>query len=179
MKNSFWSDAALCGVFLGLEEIVFTTLEILTPFKGLGFLHFVVFIALLVFFTRRRAAVAGSDQTGYSYGKCLQYIVCMSLFAGILVGAYSALAANFFFPDKYQAAVDQTVSVLSQTGLYSGDMLRQMQSMIRRMVFSPVWVLFSNVFSYALKGLIYGLIVAAFTKRNPQLFVSEPSSDHE
>ena len=172
MKNSFWSDAALFGAFLGLEEIVFSLLEVLVPFKGLGFIQFVVFIALLVIFTKRRAALAGSDEMGYSYGKCLQYIICMSLFAGVLMGAYSALAANFFFPEKYHEDVAQTMSSLAQVG-YPGDMLRQMQTMLERTVFSPVWVLFSYIFSYAFKGLLCGLIVAAFAKRNPQLFGSE------
>lgn len=179
MKNSFWGDAALYGAFLGLAEIVFTTLELSVPFPGLGLLHFAVFVALLVLFTRRRVRLYGSEEAGYSYGECLKYILCMSLFAGVLVGAYTAVAANFFFPEKYQAVVDQALSVLSQSGMYTGEMLRQMQSMMRRMIFSPVWVLFSNVFSYAFKGVFCGLIVAAFTKRTPQLFGPDQTSDHE
>ena len=179
MKNSFWGDAALYGAFLGLAEILFTTLELAVPFTGLGLLHFAVFVALLVFFTKRRVRLCASEETGYGYGECLKYILAMSLFAGVLVGAYSAVAANFLFPEKYQAVIDQSLSVLSQTGVYTSDMLRQMQSMLRRMIFSPVWALFSNLFSYAFKGVFCGLIVAAFTKRDPQLFASDHSSAHE
>jgi len=179
MKNSFLGDAALYGAFLGLAEIGFVTLNLVCPFKGLGLLHFVVFVALLVVFTRRRVRLYASEELGYSYGECLLYILCMSLFAGVFVGAYTALAANFFFPEKYQALVDQSLSVLSQTGVYSTDMLRHMQSMMRRMIFSPLWVLFSNVFGYALKGTFFGLFVAAFTKRNPSMFGPEHTSGHE
>lgn len=179
MKNSFWGDAALYGVFLGLAEIGFAALELAVPFKGLGLLHFIVFIALLVFFTRRRVRLYASEESGYGYGECLLYILCMSLFAGVLVGAYTAVAANFFFPEKYQSVVDQSLSALSQTGVYTADMLRQMQSMMRRMFFSPLWVLVSNIFAYAFKGAFFGLFVAAFTKRNPSVFGPGQTSDHE
>ncbi|MDE6046890.1 MAG: DUF4199 domain-containing protein [Alistipes sp.] len=178
MKKSFWSDAALFGAFLGLEEIVFMILETLKPSTLLGLLHFAAFIALLVIFTKRRAALAGSDE-GYSYGKCWQYIVCMSLFAGVVAGAYSILAANFFFPEYYQSQLNQSLSILSQSGAYSAEMLREMKSLMTKMVVSPFWVMFSSLLAYAFKGAFCGLIVAAFTKREPQMFASDNDTAHE
>lgn len=179
MKNSFWNDAARYGAILGVEEIVFMLLETLKPSVLLGWLHFIAFVVLLVLFTRRRANLYGSGDEGYSYGQCWKYIVCMSLFAGVLAGAYSILAANFFFPEQYRAQVDQVLAGLSQSGIYSADMLRDMKSMMTKMVVSPFWVMVSSLFSYALKGMFCGLIIAAFTKREPKIFISESNSDHE
>ena len=176
-KTRFYEDAARYGAWLGIAEAAFTALGSWKPSALLSLLDIAVFITLLTLFTKRRAAQYGSAETGYSYGKCLKFILCMSAFAGILVGAYSIVASNFLYPEKYHELIDKTVGALAQTGLYGGAMLERMKELYEKMFFSPLWVVVTNVFSLAIKGLFFGLFVAAYARREPQMFGEGKADD--
>jgi len=172
-NENFWNDAARYGAWLGIVEIAFTALSTFSSTWIVSLLHLAAIIALLTVFTRRRVALYGSGEEGYSYGKCLKYIFFMSVFAGVLLGAYSIVAANFLFPEKYRAIVEQTISALAQTGIYADTMLEQMKGIYDKMFFSPVYVVLTNVFGMAVKGGFYGLFISAFTKRDENVFGGE------
>ena len=176
-KTKFWEDAARYGAYLGLVEVAFTALNAWKPSSLLSLADVVVFITLLVVFTKRRAALYGNGEDGYSYGKCLKYILCMSAFAGVLMGAYAIVASNFLYPEKYHEVIDKTVGALAQTGMYAGAMLERVKTIYEQMFFSPLWVVLTNVLSMLLKGLFFGLFVAAYTRREPQLFGDKKEND--
>lgn len=171
MKNTnFWTDAARYGAFLGVAEIVFAFAGMYTTSWAVSLLHLVATVGLLTLFTRRRVALYGTGDEGYGYGACLKYIFFVSLFAGILLGAYSIVAANFLFPERYHELVDKTVSALAQTGLYGDTMLAQMKGMYDKMFFSPIYVVLTNAFAMAIRGGFFGLFIAAFTRREARMF---------
>ena len=168
-KTRFYEDAARYGAWLGIAEVIFTALSAWKSSWLISLLDIVVFITLLMLFTKRRAAQYGGKE-GYSYGQCLKFILCMSVFAGILVGAYSIVASNFLYPEKYHEVIDKTIGALAQTGLYGGAMLERMKVLYEKMFFSPLWVVLTNVFSMVIKGLFFGLFIAAYVRREPQMF---------
>lgn len=175
-ENKFYEDAARCGAWLGLAEVAFTALNTWMPSALLSLLDVVVFVTLLVIFTKRRAAEYGREE-GYSYGQCLKFILFMSAFAGVLTGAYAIIASNFLYPEKFHEVIDKTIGALAQTGLYAGAMLERMKELYEKMFFSPLWVVLTNVLSMMLKGLFFGLFVSAFARREPQMFGGNGAGD--
>lgn len=177
-NTKFYEDAARCGAVVGVAEVAFTALEAWKPSGFVSLLEVAVFVTLLAVFTKRRAVRYGGEE-GYSYGRCLKFILCMSLFAGILAGAYAIVASNFLYPDKYHEIIDKTIGALAQTGLYADAMLEQVKGLYEKMFFSPIWVVLTNMLSMAIKGLFFGLFVAAYARREPQMFGTPKESDND
>ena len=177
-NTRFYEDAARGGVWLGIAESAFTALGMWRPSALVSLAGVAVTVTLMLLFTKRRAAVYGGDE-GYSYGQCLKFILCMSLFAGVLRGAYSIGAAHFICPGKYHEIVDRVVVTLSQTGLYDKPMLERIRELYEKMFFSPLWVVLTNVLSMVMEGLFFGLIVAAFARREPQLSGERKQDDDD
>ena len=178
-KTKFYEDAARYGVFLGISEVIFNALGMWKSSSLISLLNIVVFVTLMALFTKRRATMYGTGEEGYSYGKCLKFILAMSAFAGVLVGAYSIVASNFLYPDKYHEVIDKTVGALMQTGMYATSMLEQMKELYEKMFFSPLWVVLTNVLALVLKGLFFGLFVSAYARRQPQLFGESKADDDD
>lgn len=163
-KNNFWNDAARYGVIIALAAIVFDVLGFYVQNSLLSLLSLVVFVLLLMFFMKQRVAQHGAK--GYSYGQCLGFMVCVMLCAGFLEGAFMSVAANWLFVAKYDAILSQTVGLLDNTGFYTADQL----SLITRWMRSPLWLVFGSMIGSAIKGCFFGLFIASFTKRNPDIF---------
>ena len=178
-KTRFFEDAARYGAYLGIAEVAFTALGTWKSSGLISLLDIIVFVTLLCIFTKRRAALYGGGENGYSYGQCLKFIICMSAFAGILLGAYSIVASNFLYPEKYHELIDKTVGALAQSGLYAGAMLERMKTLYEKMFFSPLWVVMTNVLSLMLKGLFFGLFVSAYTRREPQMFGEQKAENDD
>ena len=78
---------------------------------------------------------------GYGYGQCLGFMVSVMLCAGFIEGAFMGVASNWLFAARYEAMI--------------GPSLVQ---------------LFSGMLASAIKGGFFGLFIAAFTKRDPDVF---------
>lgn len=171
-KQTFWSDASRYGAILGGVEIVFLLVGALLRGNGLlSLLELVVFIYLLYRFTNRRATLYGASE-GYSYGNGLRFILWTSIFAGILCGAYEIVARNWIFPAYYHEQLQQSLVVLSQLKL-SNAQLSEVQAMSEKVSFSPIWIVLGDTLGMLLRGLFFGLFVAAFTRREPDIFNEE------
>lgn len=172
-KKNLWNDAAKYGALIALVSIAFTVVGMYWTSGLLTFVSLVVFITLLYLFTKRRAMQYGDGERGYSYGQCLLFILCMMLFTGILEGAYQIVASNWLFAARYNEMMSQSLSLFENMGLYTDDQLEVMASMARRMLRSPVWLLFSSILGNVIKGLFFGLIVAIFARRTPDVFAGD------
>lgn len=171
-KQTFWSDASRYGAILGGVEIVFLLVGALLRGNGLlSLLELVVFIYLLYRFSNRRAALYGASE-GYSYGNGLRFILWTSIFAGILCGAYEIVARNWIFPAYYHEQLQQSLVALSQLKL-SNAQLSEVQAMSEKVSFSPIWIVLGDTLGMLLRGLFFGLFVAAFTRREPDIFNEE------
>jgi len=172
-KETFWNEVSRNGAVLGAVEVFFLLLSVLlfrSPVSGtsLTLLHLAVFITLLTLFTKRRAAACGKE--GFSYGEGLKYIFYISLFAGILCGAYEIVARNWLFSETYREIVKGTLTGVAQSGRFSGSQLAAMKGSIETMFYSPFWIVFTDVLGMVIRGVFFGLFIAAFTRREPDIF---------
>lgn len=171
-KQTFWSDASRCGAIIGGVEILFLIFEALLRGNGLlSLLNIAVFVTLIYLFTNRRATLYGREE-GYSYGNGLRFILWSSVFAGIVCGAYEIIARNWLFPAFYHEQLNQVLVAYSQLGLKSAQ-LADFKNMAEQMLFSPIWVVLVSLLGTALRGLFFGLFVAAFTRRDADIFTQE------
>ena len=178
-KSNFWSEASRGGAIIGLVSIAFALLGMLIPSVAFVFnlASFVVFIYLLFHFTRSRAALY--TQEGFTYSQSLGFIVAMALFTGIVMGAYQIVASNFLFTEKFEETLNQAIAAYSQMGVLDNATIDKMSSMMRNYIFSPIYVLISNVLSYIFYFAFLGLFISIGTKREPDMFEQEDSSDDE
>ncbi len=166
-KQTFRSDASRYGAILGGVEIVFLLAgALLRGNELLSLLELVVFIFLLYRFTLYGAA------EGYSYGNGLRFIFWISIFAGVVCGAYEIVARNWLFPAYYHEQLQQSLVVLSQLKL-SNAQLSEVQTMSETVTFSPIWIVLGDTLGMLLRGLFFGLFVAAFIRREPDIFNEE------
>lgn len=178
MENSFWNDAAKSGAVMALVQILAVTADLfLKPsLATLSTLFFVaVFVAVLVLFAKRRAVLAGT--AGFSYGQCMKYVFWTMFFAGILYGAWEIVARNLLFTGRYEEQMAEMLALMSR--IYPADMLDMATSMLRSMFFSPAWLVVLSVLSCVIKGCFFGLFIAAFTQRQPDVFNDSEEQDHE
>lgn len=135
-------------------------------------------IWLLARFTSQRSALY--VQEGFSYSQSLGFIVSMGIFAGIVSGAYEIIASNFLFTEKYEASLNNLIAVYSQMGTFDNAALDSMSKLYRSMLFSPVPVLMTQIFSLVLSYGFYGLFISIGTKREADIFQTvEPENESE
>lgn len=179
MKGTFWQDASRGGAVLGLVYVVSSALGMYIPQIAilLSIITTVVVIYLMIYFTRKRAAMFAKE--GYHYGKCFGFSVAMGLFAGFVTGAYEIVAANYLFTEEYHYALSVEVAAMRQLygSFMTADSLDMMEDILRAMMFSPIWVLLSQIFAQASNKAFFGLFVAMAAKRAPLVF--DESGDYE
>ncbi len=163
---------------MGVVSVLMSWVALLKPTTmWISVLGTVLFIALLYIFTKRRALSYGGGEEGFSYGQGLKYIFYMMLFGGVLFGAWEIVARNVLFTEKYEEALSQSLAIMENA--YPADMFDMMVSMSKKVMFSPLWVVFGAIVGLVVKGVFFGLFVAAFTRRNPDVFAEEPKNDAE
>ncbi len=168
-QATFWREASRGGAIVGLVGVVFSVLSMLLPkMNGLwSIANVALTIYLLFWFTRRRALKFPQD--GYSYGQSLGFILAMSIFAGIIAGAYQIVASNWLFPEQFEQMMEQMLVAFAQAGI-SGEQADAIALMYRSMIFSPMPALFWSIFGSVLGNGFFGLFVSIATKREPSLF---------
>ena len=182
-KNSFWNDASRCGAIVGVVHALFACLGLCFQSMSLliSLVALVAQIWLLARYTSRRSALFAKE--GFSYAQSLGFIVSMGFFAGIVSGAYEIIASNFLFTATYETNLNNILAVYSQLGTFDNAAIDIMSKLSRSMLFSPVPVLLTQIFSHVLNYGFYGLFISIGTKREPDIFeqdsitVSEPEND--
>lgn len=164
-NNGFWNDAARGGLVMAALAIIADVTGFYVQYMSLPFL--ILSVLVLTYLMRRRVAREGDR--GCSYGACLGFMVAVMLCAGFVEGAFMGVAANWLFSEQYTAMMAPSIAMLDNSGLYSGEQLDLMVRMMR----SPLVLIFGGMIGSAIKGAFFGLIIAAFTHRNPDVFADE------
>lgn len=175
MNNSYLFRASIAGAVIGAVSVVFDMMQICCPFTGLGLIGFLVPVVLIWFYARQYAISCG--KAGCSYGQVLGFIAVAMIFAGILYGAIKAVAVNTFIEEQYKALLGQSMDMIKQMGIYSKAQIKQMNGMMNTMQFNPIFIVFSSIFSMVFSGVLYGLVIAAFTRREADPFAEEPQQN--
>ena len=132
-------------------------------------------VGLIWYYARGYAQSCGS--AGCSYGQVLGFIVVSMVFAGVLYGAVKAVAVNTFAEEEFRILLDKSMDMIKQMGIYSKAQIKQMNGMMDTIQFNPIFIVISSVFSMVFNGVLYGLVIAAFTRREADPFAEEISNE--
>ena len=78
-----------------------------------------------------------------------------------------------------EQTLSTTIAELQKTGVYDGEMIKQMASMMRSYMFSPIAVLWSQVLGNVLYLGFLGLFISVGTKREPVLFEIQEADEQD
>lgn len=172
-QKNYWNELLKCGAIIGVVEIAASVLGmVVTPAAALiSLVALVAYVVLMHNFTRQRAAQMPAE-VGFSYGDGWKYMVMIGLFAGILTGVYEIFARNILFTAQYDEAMAQAMGIMARS--MRGQMA-EMKEMMHRVMYSPVMIVFSCALGGVIKGAFFGLFIAAFTSRKPDIFADKKS----
>lgn len=170
--KTFWQDASIGGAVLGLVNVAEVVISVMLPsISGItAIASLVATIYLIIYFTRKRVPLYG--HYGFSYWQGMDFIVVMGLFAGVMQGACQVIMANFIFVDYYNdmLALSQQQIREIYAGIMKPEQMTSIMEWTRMMLFSPLFVLISNVYSNVLGKAFLGLFASLATRRSPDIF---------
>lgn len=168
-KDNFWRDVLLFGAILGVVAIVFDLMGMLRQNMVLSVGSLLVFILLVFYFTKRRVTLYGAGEEGYTYGRCLGFIACMMVVAGVIEGIYMYLAMNFLFVEHYEQMLSQSLAALESSGMYNAEQIE----LVMQYTHSPWVLILGGTIASVFKGVFFGLFIAAIAKRDPVMFADD------
>ena len=186
-NKEFWADVMRSGAILGLLMAASRIFERYVLFysdmdlssasivlAGEMLVACVLFIWLLVRFSRRRAASC-DPRVGYSYGVALSYILLISMFAGVIVGVGDTIFASMMGYDNYvmgaMARLTEVKELYASMGISASelkifdDAVHAIRTTTQPSMLSSVFAGFNN---YILFGGLPGLIIAGVVSRKPE-----------
>ena len=187
MNRDFWYDVLRSGAILGLVmSLSFIFERYILAYSHMSLMKVstiyciewvvvaVVFIWLLVRFTRRRARAYNSEE-GFNYATALAYILLVSMLTGIMVGASDTLFVSAMGYDLYIdgliSRIDEMVKLYENMGVPMNEMtiFEQFTTQLR---YSEQPSILLNVLGklqvYMIVGGIPGFIIAGAVTRNPR-----------
>lgn len=181
-KKLFWTEAMKGGSVIGLVVAAFQLLnQRFEVGAWLSMVSLAVFVFLLVVFTRRMASYAGPRE-GFTYGRCMSFVLAMMLFTGVIVGFAVCLINNFLLKEQVTELVDMQMAALQ-------DMLPQQQfdalyEATYSAMFNPLVLVVVSVVSYCIQGGVIGLFTSVMTQVKPDPFAddntdTQSDSDYE
>ncbi len=177
-KKIFWTEALKGGTVIGLVSVALSILmhlsiDMPTLEKFLNIMSTVVTVLLLFGFTRRLAAQS-NPMEGFSMGKAIGFVVAMMAISGVLAGIYTSVMSNFFVHDEILATVDEMMAAMQDT--IPADSFEQTYNLMRSSFTNPFILTLSSVFGNVLLGLLCGVFVGFWTRRQPNIFA--PTEDN-
>lgn len=176
-RKVFWIEALKAGTIIGLVSVAFSIAvqAISGPqpesnwISILNFVSVVVSILLVYGYTRRFASMHTAEE-GFSYGQGIKFILATMLFVGALSGIYSAVMANFFIKDELLESVDLLMAQMQDT--VPADQFEATYDSMRGMVTNPLVLTISSIVSNLFTGLLFSVVVAGITRRQPDIFAT-------
>ena len=189
METKFsWNQVARQGAVLGIilaASSLFEWESALSGKLGLMGLMCLEWIAVVVLhyyllnrYTKQYGA-AFSAEEGFPFWRAYGYLLNVSLFAGVVVGAVQALYmhaivgyANYIA--RYVEMMKGLMAQMSSGGQQTAAILRQtMEQMQQAEAPSIISTAFSGMWSVVFFGVVFGLIIAAVLARSPKMFASK------
>ena len=188
MKQSiFLNDMFTKGAILGAVMLASNILETSMMYYGASLKWvlislveilavMVIYCWLLFRFTKKHADLVlreRSEMSHFTYFNALNYVVDISMLAGVIAGLGSYLFRHYIigFENYIETYVKLVQDIVSQSevpasmiGTYE-QMFKSIESQSEPSILSAI---FSSVSNYLIAGTLVGLIVAAKTKRDPK-----------
>ena len=199
MKTSiFLNDMLTKGAILGAVMLLSSVAETSMLYYGNSIkwvlamsiecvIAMVVYCYLIYRFTKNYANLVLSerkDMPFFTYGNGLLYATNISMLAGVIVALGGFMFRHYII--GYENYITNYVKLLqdwfsnteipaSMIGTYE-QMFKAIQSQEEPSLISTI---FSGIWSYLTAGALVGLVVAAFTKRDPQIFDKKENEDEQ
>lgn len=124
------------------------------------------------------------DMPYFTYGNGYSYAVMISILAGVITALGSHIFLNYVvgYDNYVTATINIAQSAISQAELPSamvGQYEQMLSALQQQEAPSIMNKLFGSIWTYLLAGSFVGLIVAAFTKREPQMFDNQNEQNDE
>jgi len=163
-KESFRKSAMICGLYIGIALIIYQVILYFTHQNmnpSFGWITYVI-LTVGVFLS----------QTGYrdnildgniKYSTALGYGVSVMIFAGIIQSLYTVVLFKYIDPSLLDKMGTMQEELMIKEGM-SEDQIEQMSGVMSKFR-SPLFLVFSNLFGYAIYGFIISLITSVFVKK--------------
>lgn len=194
MNRDFWYDVLRRGAILGfVMSLSFVVERYLLAFSDMPLLKAsaiyciewivacIVFIWLLVRFSRRRANVA-DPKMGFPYSLALSYILMVAALAGVLVGVADTAYVSAMGYESYVTGLVSRIEQLKEMYISMGVSASEMgmfDEYASQLRFVEQPSMFLNVVSklqmYMIMGGLPGFIIAGVVSRRPRF--DEPQSN--
>ena len=147
----------------------------------------VVYCYLLYRFTKGYATLVLSERKAmpfFTYGNGFSYATSISMLAGVIVALGGYMFRHYVIGyENYMAVyvgllqdiVSQSEVPASMVGTYE----QMFQTIRSQEEPSLITSIFSGIWSYLMAGTFVGLIVAAFTKREPEIFDNKENQNEQ
>jgi hypothetical protein len=170
-ENPFMKLTMTYGLITGLVLVVYTLIlymsnNLLEQSFFLNVINYIILIAGIIIGTK-----SYRDQylDGYiTYGKSLGTGVLISVFAGVIMGLFTYLLYEVIDPELMEKSIRLVQEEMLNQGMPESQVetITEMQQKFR----SPILMMFSSIFTYAIMGLIFSLITSIFTKKDQPIF---------
>ena len=133
--------------------------------------NYVTYILLVMFIVMGIKSFRDETLGGFiSYGKSLGTGVLISVFGGIIVGAFTALFFIYIAPEMTEKIIQAAQQDMVEKGM-SEDQIEMTGNMTRKFM-TPMWLFFFSILGNAFMGLIFSLIISIFMKKEQNPFSS-------
>ncbi|KAF0203608.1 MAG: hypothetical protein FD170_1035 [Bacteroidetes bacterium] len=171
VKCSLLNNSLKYGLIAGVAMVLLSLLLYVMDVTMTGWVQYASLVILLAGIVLGNLAFRDKCSGGFlSYGRSLGSGVLISVFAGLLMAIYSYLFFSFFDPGELVKLTQIAEDKMFEQGL-SDEQVDDAMSMTK-MFMTPVFISISSLFSMALWGTVFSLLVSIFIKKNDNSFDS-------
>lgn len=124
------------------------------------------YLLLITFMVLGLKSYRDEDLGGFiSFGKSLGTGILIAVFGSILTGAFTVILFTFIAPDMLQKILEMTQQQLTEQGMSEEQINLSMEWTKKFM--TPLWLFVFSVVGGAFMGLLFGLFVSIFLRREP------------
>lgn len=194
-QNIFWNSVMVNSAILGvvmLASHVFEQCAVVYG-KSMGWLSFmgfemlvsmVLFVWLLYRFVKKYSEQVMQSQSikMFSYGSAFGYIFTLSAMSGVIVGLGRYILHNVIIGHKaYTEGMITTMQSVLKANPETAAMMDSYNQLFAQLTVQPeptiITTVVSAIWGYVFWGVVVGLIIAAFVKKEPTIFDNQQSSE--
>jgi hypothetical protein len=175
-KNSLFKSTLTLGATLGIALIIYSILLYILNLslnKSLGYISYVIIIGGLYFAIKQ---YRDKEQNGFiTYGKALGVGALVLLFASIIASIYTYIFFAYIDPNIINKILEMSQTKLLEKGM-SDDQIQTALQMSAKFMKPGLMAIFGFI-GQMFFGFILTLIVAAFLKKEQNLFATSENNN--
>jgi len=163
-NSTFRRSAMICGFYIGIALIIYQAILYLTHQNMNPSFGWITYVILTVGVFLSQIGYRDNLLDGnIKYSTALGYGVSVMIFAGIIQSLYTVVLFKYIDPSLLDKMGSMQEELMIQRGI-SDDQIEQMSGIMSKFR-NPLFLVFSNLFGYAIYGFLISLITSLFVKR--------------